>query len=272
MGQICGPSVLCDLDKVDTRDDRRDRWSSQAPDEAAKKMDQLSLELRMLKDENYRIREDQLRLEKEMKARGLARDGSFVGVGLPGERGSRGGSFVNVGMGNDRGSFTNVGGRSSFNALGEGFAGYDPRSSWGQGPASSSNLRASSADPQVSYMKEVIRTLQAENSRLRRATAEVPIGASAGGMRDQVSEEEYLQLQRQLKSLQQAHLRQVQQQVRSGHGSATASTAVSGTASPLSSQTPLMSQDTRALQAQYEALQQEQEMLRSKVRRLAHNG
>ena len=35
--------------------------------EALRRIDQLDLELRMLKDDNYRIREDQLKLEKELK-------------------------------------------------------------------------------------------------------------------------------------------------------------------------------------------------------------
>ncbi|CAJ1340670.1 unnamed protein product [Effrenium voratum] len=69
MGQICGPGVLCDLDKGG-------RWT----DEGGRKVDQLALELRMLKDENYRIREEQLRLEKELRSipadRSRARRGS----------------------------------------------------------------------------------------------------------------------------------------------------------------------------------------------------
>eukprot|EP00913_Durusdinium_trenchii_P009614 g9033.t1 len=59
MGQLCGPGVLCDLDKV--------TGDRQLGDEATRKVDQLALELRILKDENYRIREEQLRLEKELK-------------------------------------------------------------------------------------------------------------------------------------------------------------------------------------------------------------
>eukprot|EP00930_Biecheleria_cincta_P003987 TRINITY_DN104894_c0_g1_i1.p1 TRINITY_DN104894_c0_g1~~TRINITY_DN104894_c0_g1_i1.p1 ORF type:complete len:304 (+),score=67.11 TRINITY_DN104894_c0_g1_i1:76-912(+) len=277
MGQICGPSVLCDLDKTGPSERH---WSSHAAaqahaltsDEAARKVDQLGLELRMLKDDNYRIREEQLRLEKELKANGQGLQwrggggldsGSFLGVGMDGRSGN-GGSFLGVGMeghggrrDRDVGSFVGVGmdGRSAAAAY----------QNHRQGPDSEQQQ-------QLRYMKEVVRQLQAENSRLRGKAGVGSPNRSHGGS-SAVSEEEYRKLQRHLKGLQQQHLQQVQRARQwQGAGSASASTAISGVSTPLgSSQYGLGSEDPRALRAQFEALQREQEELRGKVRRLAHN-
>mmetsp|Transcript_155 Transcript_155/g.343 ORF Transcript_155/g.343 Transcript_155/m.343 type:complete len:264 (+) Transcript_155:52-843(+) len=263
MGQVCGQNVICDLDKGigGGSNDRNRHWSNHAAaqahalgaEEASRKAEQLALELRMLKDDNYRIREEQLRLEKEgwRGDRGMDR-GSFLGAGMDG----RGGSFVGVGMEGRGGSFVGVGmeGNASGRGgsfLGVGMEGRGGRGSYGGRPES---------DQQLSYMKEVIRNLQDENQRLRGKN----VGASGS-----VSEDEYRKLQQQLKSLQQQHLRQVQQQ-RQMQGSAGVSTAVSGVSTPLSSASPHM-EDAR-LRAQFEALQREQDELRGKVRRLAHMG
>ncbi|CAK9028818.1 unnamed protein product [Durusdinium trenchii] len=192
MGQLCGPGVLCDLDKV--------TGDRQLGDEATRKVDQLALELRILKDENYRIREEQLRLEKELKQ------------ARPADREAQG-----------RGR-------------------------------SNQDRRSGHEDQQLLYMKEVIRSLQAENSRLKKGE-KVSVNASSG-----VTEEEYRRLEGQLRMLQRQHGRMQA-------GSTGVSTAVSGVSTPLSS----FGEDTRvrALASRYEALHREQEELRNKVRRLA---
>ncbi|CAK9028819.1 unnamed protein product [Durusdinium trenchii] len=200
MGQLCGPGVLCDLDKV--------TGDRQLGDEATRKVDQLALELRILKDENYRIREEQLRLEKELKQ------------ARPADR----------------------------EAQGRGRSNQDRRSG-------DLDIRTPShEDQQLLYMKEVIRSLQAENSRLKKGE-KVSVNASSG-----VTEEEYRRLEGQLRMLQRQHGRMQA-------GSTGVSTAVSGVSTPLSS----FGEDTRvrALASRYEALHREQEELRNKVRRLA---
>lgn len=287
MGQICGPSVLCDLDKAGPSERH---WSSHAAaqahalssEEANRKVEQLGLELRMLKDDNYRIREEQLRLEKELKAGGHGLQwrggsgggsmdsGSFLGVGMDGRSGNS--SFLGTGMDGhggrrdrdrdrdrDGGSFVGVGmeGRSAEAAY------------QNQHQSPDSNQQQ-----QLRYMNEVVRQLQAENSRLRGGKAGVGSPSHNQGGSSGVSEEEYRKLQRHLKGLQQQHLQQVQRARQwQGAGSASASTAISGVSTPLgSSQYGPGSEDPRALRAQFEALQREQEELRGKVRRLAHNG
>ncbi|CAE7391225.1 RBCMT [Symbiodinium sp. CCMP2456] len=213
MGQVCGPGVLCDLDKASG--DRR--WSGDG-DQASRKADQLALELRMLKDENYRIREEQLRLEKELRARRQWAQPS------PSERPSHS---------KWRSSEATVGTQG--------------------GP--SAGARPGGADyQQMAYMKEVIRSLQEENSQLRRGEKSVAASPT-------VSQEEYRQLERQLRALQQQQLRQV--------GSAGVSTAVSGVSTPLSSSGHIFGEEARSMRAHYEALQREQDELRNKVRRLA---
>lgn len=224
MGQICGPGVLCDLVPGGER---------RSSDEATRKVDQLALELRMLKDENYRIREEQLRLEKELKARS-SWHGSTGSTGrrsppAPGQSGR---------------------GRDEADRLG--------RFTSGQGQANQAGPPGGKGceDHQLMYMKEVIRSLQAENTRLRKG--ETSVSASPTG----VTEEEYRRLEGQLRMLQRQHGRM------QAAGSAGVSTAVSGVSTPLSS----FQEDQRAMRAlagHYEALQREQQELRNKVRRLA---
>mmetsp|Transcript_21950 Transcript_21950/g.51487 ORF Transcript_21950/g.51487 Transcript_21950/m.51487 type:complete len:217 (-) Transcript_21950:126-776(-) len=214
MGQICGPGVLCDLDKVSG--DRR--WSGDG-DQASRKADQLALELRMLKDENYRIREEQLRLEKELRARRH--------WAQPSERPSERPTSSKW-----RSSEATIGAQGGPGASGRPGADYQ----------------------QMAYMKEVIRSLQEENSQLRRGEKSVATSPT-------VSQEEYRQLERQLRALQQQQLRQV--------GSAGVSTAVSGVSTPLSSSGHYFGEEARSMRAHYEALQREQDELRNKVRRLA---
>ncbi|CAE8622034.1 unnamed protein product, partial [Polarella glacialis] len=175
------PGVLCDLDKVSGRSDDRNRdrrWTNHAaaqaaamaPDEAQRRMEQLSLELRMIKDDNYRIREDQLRLEKELKATGAwpaDRGGSFVGVGMEG-RGGYGagpdsGSFVGVGMG--RGSFAGVGQEGRGGGGGGGGWGQQQQGRLQPSQSQSQGGNRVDADQQLSYMKEVIRSLQEIDTR-----------------------------------------------------------------------------------------------------------
>lgn len=235
MGQVCGPGAPCDL-TFSGRGNREQEyafgshydmgqrdWDTAAsiqnlhPDEVSRKVSQLSLELRMLRDDNYRIREEQLVLESQLKEAALQAD-------RPGQRGRV------------------------------------------------ASMRAS--DPRIDnsgqllYMQEAIRNLQAENTQLRNGAS----GYSQGG----VSEAEYRELQRRLKSLQQSHLWQLQQarQLQGRGGSAAASRAgsalASGAATPVSS-TPFWSGQESRLQAQYEALMREQEALRGKVRMLARD-
>eukprot|EP00434_Breviolum_minutum_P046091 symbB.v1.2.041501.t1/scaffold8291.1/size6948/1 len=235
MGQLCGPGVLCDLDKVSG--DRR------LQDEGTRKVDQLTLELRMLKDENYRIREEQLRLEKELKVRAPPWQPGHAGHGpcVPSGRSEgHGAGPVSNGRARsrperDQADQTRFRRAEDFGAPG-GRAGPPGR---GQ------------EDRQLAYMKEVIRSLQAENTRLRKG--DKTVNASSG-----VSEEEYRRLEGQLRMLQRQHGR-VQ-----AAGSAGVSTAVSGVSTPLSS----FNEDQRAMRAlagHYEALQREQEELRNKA-------
>ncbi|CAL1174095.1 unnamed protein product [Cladocopium goreaui] len=231
MGQICGPGVLCDLVPGGER---------KSSDEATRKVDQLALELRMLKDENYRIREEQLRLEKELKARS-----SWHGsTGSTGRR-SLAPAPGQSGRGRE--------GRDEAERLGRFTSG-----NVGQGQANQAGPPGGKGceDHQLMYMKEVIRSLQAENTRLRKG--ETSVSASPTG----VTEEEYRRLEGQLRMLQRQHGRM------QAAGSAGVSTAVSGVSTPLSS----FGEDQRAMRAlagHYEALQREQQELRNKVRRLA---
>lgn len=194
-------------------------------DEALRRIEQLDLELRMLKDDNYRIREDQLRLEKELKD-ALRRTGKEAASGAPSPQ-------------------------------------VDP-------------------EQQLMYMQEMIRKLQAENTKLRSAQQRdgSAVAVSVPG-EDRVSEEEYKRLQQRLQQLQQAHLKQLQQarqlQASSALSSKAPSVAGSGRATPVgtsSGASPAhggIDAEDLALRGQYEALLQEQEKLRSKVRKLAHS-
>jgi len=197
-------------------------------DEAVRRIDQLALEWRMLKDDNYRIREDQLRLEKEFKdaSRRPGLQPAASGAGAPSPQ-------------------------------------VDP-------------------EQQLMYMQEMIRKLQAENTRLRSSQQrEGSAAADSAPGEDRVSEDEYKRLQQRLQQLQQAHLRQLQQarqlQASSALSSKAPSTVASGRATPVgtsSGASPApggVDAEDLALRGQYEALLQEQEKLRSKVRKLAHS-
>eukprot|EP00435_Cladocopium_sp_Y103_P012624 s321_g3.t1 len=232
MGQICGPGVLCDLVGGERR----------SSDEATRKVDQLALELRMLKDENYRIREEQLRLEKELKARASWQSQTgrrSLAPAVPGRDGRE------TGRGREGRPY-------------EGYEAERGRFTSGQGQTNQTGPPGGKGceDHQLMYMKEVIRSLQAENTRLRKG--ETSVNASPTG----VTEEEYRRLEGQLRMLQRQHGRM------QAVGSAGVSTAVSGVSTPLSS----FGEDQRAMRAlagHYEALQREQQELRNKVRRLA---
>lgn len=328
MGALCGPGMLCDLDRsapsggYGSRSAMNPSWSSYAAaqaqtlnsDEASRKLDQLGLELRMLRDDNYRIREEQLRLEKELREAGggsghsNGRNGAPFGPAGGGYGGyAAGGSSHSGGL--PRGA--SAGAVSTGSAFGHNvlqplappaagsrtFAlGSDSGRARGGLPSTSSHTNPRvDTEQQLQYMQELIRSLQAENVRLRTASRPSSAGgnsvvglgacrsnAQAAAAASGVSEDQYRQLQRRLKSLQQSHLQHIQQgrqlQARvsnpaSAAASASASAAASGTATPLSS-TPLWQgggQDGRVLQAQYEALLREQEALRGKVRLLARN-
>eukprot|EP00438_Fugacium_kawagutii_P026472 Skav202783 [mRNA] locus=scaffold326:487231:501497:+ [translate_table: standard] len=146
MGQICGPGALCDLVGGERR----------SPDESTRKV--LALELRTLKDENYRIREEQLRLEKELKAQALWQKG-------------RGGD-------SQRSQRDPRSGRQSIREGAPYRDGYTEadRSRFRSGGAPHLGPRGGREDEQLMYMKEVIRSLQAENSRLRKGNASVNSG------------------------------------------------------------------------------------------------
>jgi len=198
-------------------------------DEALRRIDQLERDLRMSKDDNYRIREDQLKLEKELK---------------------------------------------------------DASRRTGTQQASSA-APSPQVDPeqQLMYMQEMIRKLQAENTRLRSSqqrdgsTAAVSVPGVPGENR--VSEEEFKRLQQRLQQLQQAHLGQLRQarqlQASSALSSKAPSTVASGRATPVgtsSGASPAqggVNATDLALRGQYEALLQEQEKLRSKVRKVARS-
>lgn len=230
--------------------------------QAGTKMDQLDLELRMLKDENYRIREEQLRLEREMK------DPAFR---------------------------TSVGPFSSRQSLGV------QRAGGGGDGASRVDL-----EQQLTYTQELIRSLQGENLRLR-GQLSVPAagqggpggaggaawGAGSGqggrggaGAEASRSEASYRQLRERLASLQQAHLQQLQDQRQAQPGVAPPRTSFSAVqpargsypsayhsraSSAYGGGPPAAGQSDPELRAQLQALQQEQELLRGKVRKLARN-
>jgi len=197
-----------------------DHLQSLSSDEVMGKTAQLDLELRMLKDDNYRIRE-----ELSRRARGR-----------PPQRIE--GSDANPHV--------------------------DP-------------------EQQLSYMKEMIRSLQAENARLRSPQLQDARGDDGGGER--VSEEKHRRLQQELARLQQSHLQQLQEARQLQAASALTSAVPSGapSAAPSGRATPVSTlgrmvlrggntpEESQALRAQYEALVREQEALRAKVRKLAHH-
>jgi len=205
-----------------------------SPEEVARKAEQLDLELRMLKDDNFRLREEQLILQRDLK------DASSIRSGKPGSQPQR---QPNVPI----------------------------------SPSSRMDL-----EQQLTYMRELVRNYQSENARLT---------SRKGG--SGVSEAQYRQLHQKAAQLQQAHLRQVQEarqlQVNlerkmSSSGAATPrniamqvssrgsfGSIVPGSGGITDGDAAGGSQGLRELQAQLAALTQENESLRGKVRKLAHN-
>jgi len=198
---------------------------SLSPEDAARKIDQLDLELRMLKDDNFRLRGEQVSLERDLQDASLIRGGKKTSQ-LPS--------------------------RSSV-------------------PTSASTRI--DLEQQLTYMRELVRSLQTENAQLRSANGDV-------------SEGEYRQLQQKAAQLQQAHLRQVQearhlQMQVSASGTTTPTSQAPGRGSfgslfagcggIMNGDAAAGSQSLRELQAQLQSLTNEQEALRGKVRRLAHN-
>eukprot|EP00929_Paragymnodinium_shiwhaense_P022436 TRINITY_DN14336_c0_g1_i1.p2 TRINITY_DN14336_c0_g1~~TRINITY_DN14336_c0_g1_i1.p2 ORF type:complete len:251 (+),score=49.17 TRINITY_DN14336_c0_g1_i1:71-754(+) len=227
MGQTCGP--LCGDDPVYGYD-RRSNLTTSLPsnhnvhgvattDEADRKLDQLEMELRMLRDDNFRIREEQMRLDREMK--------SMPHTGLPQGRGAGPGSAP---------------GPASFSR---------------QGPANRGDT-----EQQLSYMQDLIRSLQGENQKMR--------SQMQGGMGGGASQQEVVQLRHRLAQLQQAHLRQLSETRSMQSGAGTPLNPGRGSFGPTGIYTPGGSVDPN-LVAQLQMLTAEQEALRSKVRKLAKN-
>lgn len=242
-------------------------------EEAIRKIEALALELRMLKDDNYRIREEQLELERGLAELGMTSPSSTTalsgsGPGRPLSAGGSDKTFVGGSLGSDRG-------------------GYSLNMSLKGGVFSSSgdvrNLAADQRGPefaaqqrQLAQLYDAVRNLEEENRRLRetrnRDGPASDASTDAGG--DDVSEEEYRGLQERLARLQQSHLRQLQEARQLKARSSLSSAATSGVSTPISSgfAAGMAPGDAHGggLQAQYQALLQEQEVLRSKVRKLAH--
>jgi len=218
-------------------------------EEASRRIEALCLELRMLKDDNYRIREEQIELERGM---------TEAGIQLP----SAGGG----------GGFGSGPGRPAHwadQAPPAGAAG------GGQPPLEGSQQQ----QRQLGQLHDAIRSLQEENRTLREARSHGVSDASTDAGPDDVSEEEYRSLQDRLAKLQQSHLRQLQE-ARQLKSRQTGSAPTSGMSTPYSTAggfggmafgLQCTGQDMRVLQAQYQALMHEQEVLRGKVRKLAHS-
>lgn len=220
MGQMCGPLCGDDGYGYDRRHNLSTSWPSSnntqisSDADANRKLDQLEMELRMLRDDNFRIREEQLRLDREMK--------------LMPTTGAAPSSLMNTGPG---------------------------------GPPGGGNSRVD-LEQQLSYMNDLVRSLQGENQKLRHGGG---VGGGGGA--------EAAQLRERLAQLQQAHLRQLSETraLQSGANTPLAPGRGSfGAPIPNGAFTPGGSVDPNLL-AQLQAAQAEQEALRSKVRKLAKN-
>lgn len=217
----------------------------------------------MLKDDNYRIREEQLHLEKGLAEKGVTVPGSGGSPGRPQLQSATGrphsGNF---------GSFSKVA---------------DARNR-SETPDGSEFVVQ---QHQRSQLQEAVRHLEQENRRLRETRGRYGLASDAStdvGV-DDVSEEEYQALQERLARLQQNHLRQLQEARQLKGRSYAGSARTSGVSTPLSSAAGFSGsmalapgdgfsrgsgQDARALQEQYKALVHEQGVLKSKIRKLAH--
>lgn len=196
------------------------------PEEAERRELQLDLDLRMLKDENFRIREEHLRLRRDL------------------------------------------------HALNQSRATHTP---------SSAESRVD-LEQQLRFMRESIRGLQGENARLRGVVS---------GEQPEPTEDEHRQLQRDVARLQQIHLQQLEDvrqlkanqaghmllgtQTPDGWQARSRASSFCGSFTQSSSFYPTNSptngggsgQVLNQLQVYLQALSQEHEALRSKVRRLA---
>jgi len=289
MGQLCGPQLFQDptvgggggagLGGPPGFHAAGGSWPSAqsqsaqlTPFEAGRRIEQLDLELRMLKDDNYRIREEQLRLERSLKQEGGPGHHRSSGSSSGGGYGLAGGYGAATGGGDyGRGSRAGAPSRGSYGGL--------------RGSSLSEEVRVDS-DQQLMYMKEQVRNMQEENRRVKSKVARGGGGVGPDVRGDFVSEEQYRALQEKLADLQQRHLQRLQEarHLQGGRSSAGGSAANSGLSTPVSTNAGRFSaasstaapysrghtpQDGRALQSQYQALLREQEMLRAKVRKLA---
>mmetsp|Transcript_110101 Transcript_110101/g.200302 ORF Transcript_110101/g.200302 Transcript_110101/m.200302 type:complete len:218 (+) Transcript_110101:171-824(+) len=213
MGQS---NACCSLDKVEHRPSSAisAQVANMSEEEAANRCSQLSSELKRLKDENYRIREEQVALVKEMNA------------------------------------------------------------------ASRCSKPQVDMDQQLGYMREMVRKIEADNLKLRET-------ASSAAPGQQSTEARYRQLRSNLVQLQQAHLEQLQeaQQLQGFSPSRrvlSASFTTSRPGDPLSLTDIVGASDVAAgaddlssgigngnALKELEALSQEHEALRAKVRMLA---
>eukprot|EP00927_Polykrikos_kofoidii_P053625 TRINITY_DN48219_c0_g1_i1.p1 TRINITY_DN48219_c0_g1~~TRINITY_DN48219_c0_g1_i1.p1 ORF type:complete len:241 (+),score=43.12 TRINITY_DN48219_c0_g1_i1:89-811(+) len=240
MGQICGP--ICD----------EQAYNGGMPRGQGTKIEQLDQELRWLRDDNYRIREEQLRLERELNQHAALRDGGLgCGPGSPpqprgGQRQARGQHAPGMRSG-------------------------------GVGFEDSSQAARVDMEQQLTYMHELIRSIRSENDKLKQVIrADANVGPGSGS----VEERKYIQLQEKMAQLQHAHHRQMQQ-LRSLQSN-TASPKLPGRSSfPALSQQQQYQQHqfygqqqlpgSGDLQAELQKLSQENEALRGKVRKLARN-
>lgn len=288
------------------------------PDEATRRIEQLEFELRMLKEENFKVREEALRHRPGENAgysrlygqaggnsTGLVGNGMVDPLGNPRLGGGLGGGGSLAGLGGGRcpgprgGSFMDAAGRhgcgggGGLGSMGGCGCGGGPDS----GGRSGGGPRSVDLEQQLTYMRELVRSLQAENKRLKEQQNHLQPNrdAGAGYGPNGVDEAEYRRLQQKMMSLQQAHLNQLQEarqlQVKAGslavpHGQGSLSnsghcssfpglttTAGSGNSGPSTPGpgTATPGSQLHHLQSQYQTLLAEHETLRGKVRRLAHN-
>jgi len=244
VGQVCGHHIC---DQVDLNPHAVEHM--RPSDDTAKRIEQLAAELRMLKDSNYRLREEHLELQRALSDAQYGRRSRDRGGAAGGASDAAGGPW----------RFPRVPSASCA----------DPRVD---------------IDQQVLYMQQMVRKLQEENRLLHRSAVEGTGVSSAsetvaGGT---VGQEEFRALRTRVAHMQQQHLQHLQE---ARHLKSLATSApTSGRSTPVSTgggllsatasamgSTPGVSADGRSMQAQYDALTREQEELRAKIRRLAAN-
>lgn len=236
-------------------------WASPSgPDDAVARIEWLEHELRLLKDDNYRIREDQLRFRQDATSRrrspGRESSAAEVCPQRSSGRGSAKGLSADLPQTPKSAWSANAVGQSS-----------QPWSGRAASPrASPPRIVISDVDQQLSHMRDMVKSLQAENSQLR-ATVHRSSDLSSGG-----ATARYQLLEDRIGELQQAQLQPSRDSRQfSGHSPAAAVVDLPAFGIREDGAGNCESAGSlRELQQQYEALSHEHASLRGKVRRLAH--